>query len=271
MPPPALRHPCLQCHQPFSRKDALVRHTRTKHGVDRPWPCTLCPRTYQRKDVLRRHMHAAHLNRRVHRCTLCTRAFCRADKLREHKEHVHDQGDHLCGACCHQRHSRIPLHGIHVCRACYRRATGHASRAEHRWSAFLDTHFGTHFLMGSDLSLQAMGACSRARPDKLWGSPGALTVCGELDEHWHRGHLRDCEEARMSDIAEQVGGKVVFLRLNPHLRGPTMEQRFRLYLQVLQQILDDPPEPLVSVVYVCYPQHAHNLATRWPRRMVGGL
>ena len=167
------------------------------------------------------------------------------------------------------RFSSIDLDGIKVCRQCYRKATGHTSRVELQWSRFIDRDFGTDFLMGNDLSMKAMGACTLQRPDKIWGSTAGLVVCGELDEHYHRGYLRECEEARMSSIAEQMGGaKVVFLRMNPHLKGPTLLQRFERYRQVLQQLIDNPPEPLVSVVYLFYPPNAHNITQRWPHTLL---
>ena len=263
------RHPCPSCTYVAGRKDHLVRHARTQHTCDRPYACPQCPQAYARSDHLRRHVLAVHENARKHACPHCDRTFCRSDKLREHLEHVHDLGNSQCDTCMGMRHTSIPYDGIHLCRQCFRKATGANSRVELHWSRFLDEHFGKHYLMGSDVSLQAMGGCSRVRPDKLWGSvvigaTGSFAICGELDESWHRDKARSCEEARMSEIAEAVGGKVVFVRLNPHLKGPSMHDRFQAYLEVLQGLCNDPPEHLVSVIYMYYPSHAHNVATRWP-------
>ena len=120
--------------------------------------------------------------------------------------------------------------------------------------------------MGEDQSLKALGGCSKRRPDLVFSSPG-LVVCCECDEQWHRGHLQSCEEARMSELAEELGGgsKVVFLRMNPDGKGPTRAARFQACLEALQDICRSPPSHAVSVKYLFYPPQAHNVTTRWPR------
>ena len=68
----------------------------------------------------------------------------------------------------------------------------------------------------------------------------------------------------MSEIAEELNTKVVFLRLNPDGKGPPRTQRFQAFLEALEHVCREPPPHHVSVKYLFYPPHAHNVATRWP-------
>ena len=70
----------------------------------------------------------------------------------------------------------------------------------------------------------------------------------------------------MSELAEELGrhAKLVFLRFNPHGKGPNRTQRFQTFLDTLRDVCRHPPDPPVSVMYLFYPPHAHNIATRWP-------
>lgn len=253
---------CPQCPYAARRKDHLKRHLATKHGRGRPYPCTSCTKAFTRSDHLFRHTLAVHRRTLAFPCPHCTKAFARSDHLRTHREFVHDEGDHACDTCLGRRHSRIPLDGIHVCKACYRKATGKNSRVELQWATYLAQHFSVP-PMGADQSLQALGGCSKRRPDLVYTGPG-LAVCCECDEHWHRDKDRSCEEARMSELAEELGGKVVFLRFNPHGKGPPLQERFDRFRRALETICASPPDHPVSVQYLFYPPHAHNVATRWP-------
>lgn len=253
---------CPQCPYTARRKDHLKRHQASKHAKGRPYRCTQCPKAFTRTDHLFRHALGVHSRTLAYRCPHCTKAFARSDHLRNHREFVHDEGDHQCETCLAKRHSAIPLDGMHVCRACYRKATGKESRVELLWANYLAQHFSVP-PMGADQSLHALGGCSKRRPDLVYSEPG-LAICCECDEQWHRGHERSCEEARMSEIAEELGGKVVFLRFNPHGKGPTLQERFARFHRALQDLCDNPPTHLVSVQYLYYPKHAHNVTTRWP-------
>ena len=258
---------CAQCPKVFTRSDHLTRHKASKHsGAGRPYKCAQCPKAFTRSDHLFRHGLGEHAQARRFACDTCTKAFARSDHLRVHAEFVHDEGEHECATCMAQRHSSIQMDGIRVCKACYRKATGRGSRVELLWADYLERHFDMP-AMGQDDSLKAMGGCSKRRPDLIYGSPG-LVVCCELDEHAHRGYDRSCEEARMSELAEELGVKVVFLRMNPHGKGPPLEVRFKRYMEALEEICTGPPDHHVSVQYLYYPPGARNMATRWPARRV---
>ena len=255
---------CPSCLYVAGRKDHLTRHIATKHSTLRPYRCLQCNKTYSRSDHLYRHQLGAHARTLGFQCNHCNKAFTRSDHLRVHREFVHDEGQHQCDICFSMRHSRIPFQQHTVCKACFKKATGRDSRVEHQWADFLKTNFDVP-PMGEDQSLHAMGGCSKKRPDIIFSSPG-LVICCECDEHWHRGHQRLCEEARMSEIAEELGknATVVFLRLNPDGKGPPRPRRFQRFLQALHEICANPPQHPVSVTYLFYPPHAHNVATRWP-------
>jgi len=253
---------CPQCPYKAGRKDHLTRHQASKHTVARPYSCPQCTKAFTRTDHLFRHTLGVHARALAYRCPYCPKAFARSDHLRGHREFVHDEGDHECATCLSRRHSSIPLDGIQVCKACYRKATGKESRVELQWAKYMEEHFSVP-PMGQDDSLKALGGCSKRRPDLVYGCHG-LVVCCECDEHWHRGYERSCEEARMSELAEELGGKVVFLRFNPHGKGPTLQVRFARFLQALEAICASPPDHPVSVQYLYYPPNAHNVSTRWP-------
>lgn len=56
------------------------------------------------------------------------------------------------------------------------------------------------------------GACGRERPDFVFRGL-ALNVVVEVDENQHR--LYQCEQARMWNIAQALGGPTIFVRYNP--------------------------------------------------------
>lgn len=253
---------CSKCPYKTERKDHLQRHRLAKHSTDRPFRCNICPKTFTRSDHLLRHKYAVHARQQAFSCLLCQRAFNRSDHLRRHRELVHDEGCHQCDTCLGMRYSNIQLDSIRVCKKCYSKATGKSSRVEHQWARYILQRFHTP-AMGEDTSLHALGGCSKRRPDLIFSSP-ELVVCCECDEHWHREHERLCEEARMSELAEELGTKVVFLRFNPDGEGPSRIQRFQIFLETLEATCSHPPEHPVSVKYLFYPKHAHNVTTRWP-------
>lgn len=66
--------------------------------------------------------------------------------------------------------------------------------------------------------------CGLERPDIILLSPcGSFVVIIEVDEHQHRGYVRECEIIRMINIYMSYGGlNVIFIRFNPDDYKPGM-------------------------------------------------
>ena len=153
--------------------------------------------------------------------------------LKEHKEFVHDIGKHKCDFCLNHRNSHIEYEDSNkvkssICRKCYQKVTGKKSRAEKIWSDYLDEHFGTEYLLGSDKSLKSMGGCTLKRPDKLYASPDTIFLC-ECDEHQHlyENGTYQCDEKRITDIYNTnfVTKQMIVIRWNPDSYKPLKDNK----------------------------------------------
>ena len=217
-----------------------------------------------------------------HRCNLCQYKCKQAGTLKQHKATAHDIGDHECGYCCRNRNSRnahedMNSGTVHICRECYHKATGKRSRIEKEWSDYLDEHFGTEHLLGSDRSMRGMGGCQLYRPDKLYASPGLVLIC-ECDEKQHLYSAGDytCDERRISDLFDEFGGsQVVVVRWNPDsyavaqgVRRATKRERMQRMLEVMQQVLVSPPQEMLKIYYLYFDFDNPRLSQHIPHTMV---
>ena len=105
------------------------------------------------------------------------------------------------------------------------------------------------------------GFCGRERPDFLWDCGGWWVVL-EVDENEHMNYAEECEENRMKNIAQTLGGgQVWFLRYNPDrykveniVQDPPPETRHQHLMTCLKEILNhSPPEnSFIRAKYLYY-------------------
>lgn len=108
------------------------------------------------------------------------------------------------------------------------------------------------------------GICGMERPDRLYAVPDGSHLVLELDEDQHRGRACACEQTRMVNIANALGGAPVrFVRVNPDRYLPAtaalplvpVAQRHELAGDLIAGILRGtvkPPHALVSVIYLFF-------------------
>jgi hypothetical protein len=105
------------------------------------------------------------------------------------------------------------------------------------------------------------GSCNKYRPDFIIDCNTHFVII-EVDENQHSNYLCECEQARMINISQDVGGglSVVFIRYNPdnyrdtnNKRNTiTIGRRHTILLQTIQkEILNVRQHPL-SVIYLFY-------------------
>jgi len=108
------------------------------------------------------------------------------------------------------------------------------------------------------------GGCNKYRPDFLFDY-GTHIVILEVDEDQHRNYECACEQARMINLFQAQGGmKTLFIRFNPDSyidragkRHVWTNSRGVKLIDVLRQTRD-PPEHLISAVYLYYDQYDPN-------------
>lgn len=201
----------------------------------------------------------------------CTAQFKRASILTRHKANKHDIGEFVCEYCNRNRNSRIAhvdknAGQVHICRDCFRKATGKTSRIELEWSDYIDRELGTTFLVSSDKSLRSQGGCSLRRPDKLYASSDVVEV-DECDEYQHtRTGSSDytCDEKRLSEIYDEpsvCGKQMVVIRWNPHAyevpegtKRLSKRERLGLFVALKRRLRERPngARPKIEVFYMFY-------------------
>lgn len=282
-------------------KYSFHRHTRLVHECEQTdrIRCPVCPKTFKSLECLKMHLRRMHEDQQItlFKCTLC-KFFCdneaalhvhkrshekdyqcpepgcsytSCDKMciKDHLGYVHDVGDFQCTYCLQNCYKlwkyKDPTSKTTVgtCRRCYNKHTNKTttSRIEEVMSTFLDKHFGTDFLVGSDKSLVSLGGCSRRRPDKLYMSPD-LVMLVECDEHQHMysSGSYTCEEQRLTEIYDDpciMGKPMIVVRFNPHkyrARGKPLRQteRLQVLLRVLRACVHDEPVDKIHVYYLFY-------------------
>jgi len=102
--------------------------------------------------------------------------------------------------------------------------------------------------------------CGRERPDFFFDA-GTHVVILEVDEGQHKDRQCACEQARMVNVTQGLGGLYVrWLRYNPDGfklssgRKSTLSdvRRHNHLLRWLRVSLQTPPASLLEVVYLCY-------------------
>ena len=285
------------CHEKFKLERKLKEHHKEIHLIGIVWKIctelkpdgTVCNEKFKRPSHLKTHKANKHdINVMWYKCTElsdngkpCHYESKKSDHVKRHKEFVHDIGAYTCNFCMQNRNSHIPYNDAkgkhHICRTCYNKCTGKESRIEQIASDYLDEHFGTEFLLGSDDSLKKMGATLRYRPDKFYAS-GDLVLMVEIDEHQHKYNngSYDCEEKRISDIYDKICGKtLVCIRWNPDVyklvNGEVKHKRadrLSLLLKTMQTIIKNPPKEKIHNYYMYYDKDNPRLSQEIPKTMI---
>ena len=74
---------CELCDKHYTKKNALVRHSRS-HTGEKPYKCTDCNKCFGRMDSLRKHQKNIHTGVRILTCSCCNRHFSRKCDLTKH-------------------------------------------------------------------------------------------------------------------------------------------------------------------------------------------
>jgi uncharacterized Zn-finger protein len=253
------------CDSSFITSGQLVTHTRI-HTNERPYSCTFdgCDRSFKQSGDLAKHTRT-HTNERPYACTFpgCDSSFTESGHLSKHLEGIHDIGKFKCDYCLGNRNSHNKHYdeagktNVHICRSCYKKATGFTSRVEKRWCEYTDEHLGTAGLMGSDDSLRSLGGCSMNRPDRLYGDQHTVEL-DECDEKQHSGSSYTCEQRRISDFYNEpsiCGKSMVVIRWNPDGYKPlpgrdkvTLKERMRLFVMLKMALREKRAEPLPKII-----------------------
>lgn len=264
----------------------IKQHKQEVHGIDLVMvKCKHCETNFKRKSHLQQHIQEVHEigDITLYKCELCKSPtiFKRKGHLKKHNEFVHDIGEFKCDFCLNNRNSHIPYEDTagkhHICKKCYKKTTGKESRIELIVSDYLDEHFGTEFLMGSDKSLKSMGGSLKYRPDKLYASSDFVLLV-EIDENQHKyaNGSYDCEERRVSDIYDEFVGKtLVCIRWNPHTYKPPegekkalREERINMLMKLMKTLLEHPPKDKMSNFYMYYDADSPRLSKKIPKHLI---
>jgi len=100
---------CNMCHQKFTVRRNLVRHTKSTHNYKNSLiPCNLCPQKFTRKDVLMNHVKVVHEQVKI-QCHLCPQKFSAKNNLMRHIKSVHEQVKFQCHLCSKQYNAKRNL------------------------------------------------------------------------------------------------------------------------------------------------------------------
>ena len=256
---------CELCEFKCSTNGDLKAHIKQVHDKIKDFECELCDYKCSTNSHLKMHIKRVHNKIKDFECELCDYKCSTNGSLQRHKEHVHDQGKHKCDFCLNHRNSAIVHNdnqGKHsICKECYRKVTGFSNRIEKDWSEYLDSNFGTEYLIGSDKSLQSLGGCQKYRPDKLYASPD-LVLMLECDEHQHKYHEYSCDEKRISDIYEEFSGKkLIVIRWNPDkCKNLKISRHDRMVqcVRTMKNLLKNPPSDIIHVYYMYFDEDEEN-------------
>ena len=271
-----------KCTKQFKTQGDLNRHLADIHDIGVKWHICdqpKCKSKFKQQGHLNHHLADIHdIGVILHKCpqTGCTYESKRKGSLTAHLRGKHDIGNHLCAYCLEHHYSSIvikdPLGAHHVCKTCFRTATGHSSRVEKDWSEYIDQHFGTNYLLSSDQNMRSLGGCSLYRPDKLYVSPDIVLML-ECDEHQHKGTMYSCEQKRISDLFDEFEGrKLVVIRWNPDkYRGGSESRavRMKACVALMRSVLARPPQEPIHVFYMFYdPEDNESLVQDLPKTFV---
>ena len=112
------------------------------------------------------------------------------------------------------------------------------------------------------------GSCDRYRPDFIIDCISYFIIV-EVDENQHRTYECRCEQARMINIVQDVGGglPVTFIRYNPDryidnmgkkIDARNKSTRHKILTEVIDSVILYKPENQFEVIYLFYDGHGSN-------------
>ena len=270
------------CDFESKREEGVKTHMARVHKIsDKPLPEHHCPiegcdyKTVYKASI-ENHLKNIHNygneNVEMFKCPIenCDYESKQKIHLKTHLEGVHDIGEHQCDYCAKNRNSHIEYNDknggtVHICRECYNKAIGKTISKEKQWGNYLNKHFGTEYLLSSDMTLKSQGGCSRKKPDKLYTGLDVV-VQGECDEFQHNGKNGNylCEQERISEIYDEpgiCGKKLAVVRYNPDSynvprdkKRLKREERLALTVKLMKHIIEHPEvmKGHIHVFYICY-------------------
>lgn len=218
-------HVCEKCGKKCKRKWDLKMHLMAAHDVDVVFQeCSFCETRFKTKGALKKHEANIHgINTLCFVCPECDQGFKQKSHLKKHLTHCHDIGEFECRFCCHRVAKLTPFKDVnsqisHICRKCFRKMTGHQSRAEEEMVQILKKEFGPYFLFANRV-LKGEKCQTRRRPDAYLTFPHLeLHLFVECDERQHQrqNYTFMCEKGRMHELCDEVPeGHKIFVRWNP--------------------------------------------------------
>lgn len=217
---------CPHCPHKAKQQANLTSHLAARHNIGVKWfQCPNCPHKTKLQFSLTRHIAACHnIGVKLFQCPYCPHHAKLQHNLTRHIAAMHDQGDLECPFCLNHVALLVPYkdanrHTSHVCRKCFKKASGFKTRAEEMLVKALRQHFGVYYLHLTNQVLSGDLCDTRTRPDAYLRFPEVdLHLFVECDEHQHRhGDYKPiCERARMHEqCGEFREGHKVFIRWNP--------------------------------------------------------
>ena len=282
------------CNDKFKSNYQLKIHKTNAHNMDvmKWFPCDQenCINKYKSNSQLKEHKAGVHdIDVKWFLCDQenCINKYKSNSHLTRHKERAHDIGNYTCDFCDYNRNSHIPykdkIGKHHICRKCYRKATGKESRIEHIWSNYLDKHIGTEYLLSSDKSLKSQGGCQLYRPDKLYIGIDSVEIdeCDE-DQHKYNNGNYECDEKRISDIYDENGisGKnLIVIRWNPDnyefpkkytekYTKKLRQERLELCVKLKKYLRENPPQSKIHIFYMFYSKNNHRISENYQVTMI---
>lgn len=187
--------------------------------------------------------------KKVYNCTQCDFITPKNCYLRQHSAEKHGVNAKICDTCAsfvyHPALFKDAATGLiaSLCQHCYQRRAGHYTRVEKRVVKELkkDTEIAPYIIL-EDTILRGVACQTRRRPDIVISCGPECHIVVECDEHQHRDYKPECEISRMSEIYDELDGKVIFLRFNPHNYKPSSGRRV---------LLEDRMEKLKDTIKFC--------------------
>ena len=85
------KHQCQLCNIEFKSKNALHKHIKSVHKVDKLFQCSICDFSCGVMFSLTRHYGMVHEKKRPHPCTFCDKCFTQKSDLKRHIKVVHEK------------------------------------------------------------------------------------------------------------------------------------------------------------------------------------
>lgn len=146
-----------------------------------------------------------------------------------------------------------------VCIYCTQHTQHHKIRKELLIKHLLDENnikYDTHNLVVSDK------ICGKERPDFTFDMTTHMVIL-EVDEYQHSKYIKECENVRMYNITQSLGGiPVIWIRYNPDIymvgnNKINTPDRYRhaTLIEYLTKFVKDKPKNLAEVIYLYYNEY----------------